>query len=307
VAGIAERGELVTVLARQGEQLTRATYLIKANKKQFLAVVLPEGAQLWSCIVDGQSVKPVDGPQRQLMIPLATSSDVAQAIPVELVYFERAIPLSGMGRLALQGPVLDVPTTVANWFVYAPKALQLLRVWGNLERGAAAVDFLEEPFRQLAQDVESKDKDQSWSMNVVSGLGRAGSKRQLSKEGKAPTEESYQDEQPYASSAPSSSPEYTATGPPVAGVAGGMKEDLREVVEGLTSRLQETGVLPLKIRLPKSGRLYRFNRLMTTQEALELNATFVHLSLPWLSVVAVALLLPIGGVVALRLRRRTHS
>jgi len=70
------------------------------------------------------------------------------------------------------------------------------------------------------------------------------------------------------------------------------------------ARLEETGILPLKIRLPKSGTVHRFSRLMTTQDALTLDATFVHLPMPWLPFAALGLLLlPVGGIAAFRLRR----
>jgi hypothetical protein len=76
------------------------------------------------------------------------------------------------------------------------------------------------------------------------------------------------------------------------------------VVGEAAEPLQETGILPLKIRLPKSGTVYRFNRLMTTQDALMLDATFVHLRLPWVPFATVGLLLvPMGGLAIYRVRR----
>ncbi|MBI3010939.1 MAG: hypothetical protein HYY58_00385, partial [Candidatus Omnitrophica bacterium] len=79
--------------------------------------------------------------------------------------------------------------------------------------------------------------------------------------------------------------------------------DQLEVAETF-ARLEETGILPLKIRLPKSGNVYRFNRLMTTQDALTLDATFVHLPFSWFPFAALGLLLlPVGGIMAFRLRR----
>ena len=75
-------------------------------------------------------------------------------------------------------------------------------------------------------------------------------------------------------------------------------------IREFAQRLQETGILPLKIRLPKSGTVYRFNRLMTTQDALKLDATFVHLPTPWVPFAAFGLLLvPVGGVAVTRFRR----
>jgi hypothetical protein len=283
LAAIAERGELVTVLSRQGELLTRAAYLITANKKQFLEVALPKGAVLWSCIVDGKSVKPVAGSGKQLLVPLNTLADGATAISVELVYFEHRPELTGVGRLMLQGPVLDVPTTISNWSVLTPRDVKFLRMSGNLERGGAAAGFLDDPFLQVASAAELPAREgmfSGWRKNAdaiqLTGKDRPAASAELER---SVFLESYD--------------------------AVGQNDDKRaEAVMANLGRLQETGILPLKIRLPNSGRIYRFNRLMTTQEALELEATFVHLRMPWIPLAGLgALLLPFGGFVASRVRR----
>ena len=87
------------------------------------------------------------------------------------------------------------------------------------------------------------------------------------------------------------------------------REDARfEAAAKVFAPLQETGILPLKIRLPKSGNVYRFNRLMTTQEALTLDATFVHLPMPWVPFAVLGLLvLPLGITVAVRYRPHSIS
>ena len=60
----------------------------------------------------------------------------------------------------------------------------------------------------------------------------------------------------------------------------------------------------LKVRLPRTGNLYQFNRLMSGGDALEIDATFVRLELGWFPLAAAGLLLlPLGGFVALRFRR----
>ena len=294
LAAIAERGELVTVLSRQGELLTRATYLVKTNKKQFLEVILPEGATLWSCLVGGKSVKPVEGAEKKLLVPLDASSETAQAVSVELVYFEHRPELTGVGHLTLQGPILDVPTTIANWAVYTPRDVKFLRVSGNLERGAAVGDFLDEPFMQVASAAEP-----TGSPTFFDKVGRK------LEEFEERTKESIAVHSRTVQLQDASVP-YNSNGEAKpSSIAGGgrEREGLEEVVESLGG-LQETGILPLKIRLPKSGTVYRFNRLMTTQEAPELNATFVHVQMPWIHFAGLGLiLLPLGGFVSYRVRR----
>ncbi len=81
-------------------------------------------------------------------------------------------------------------------------------------------------------------------------------------------------------------------------------EDAKELDE-FVGRLNETGILPLKIQLPKSGSVYRFSRLMTSQDALALEATFAHPKMPLLPFAAPRLRwVPMGGVALSRVRRR---
>ena len=320
LAAIAERGELVTVLSRHGELLTRATYLIQANKKQFLEVLLPEGAALWSCLVGNKSVKPVKGTGNALMVPLAAASDAAQAVVVELVYFERRPELVRIGQLKLQGPVLDVPTTVANWSLYTPQEIKFLRMSGNIDRGMVPAEFLEESLGQTVVASGGMSERFNGAPKPSSLAHRRGSYGLLSKLGEAGRSQASADavgeqfEPQYARSLDEDGKKdgsFTSHSQPEGlpqmrlGPSQPKTEDrLAEVVDSLNSRLQETGILPLKIRLPKTGNVYYFSRLMTTQEALRLEATFVHLQMPWLPFAALGLLMvPVGGFMLSRFPR----
>ncbi len=322
---IAERGELATVISQQGELLTRATYFIRANKKQFLEVLLPEDAQLWSCIVGGRSVKPVEGEQKKLLIPLDTAAESAESVSVELVYFERRDPLTNIGHLDLRGPVLDVPTTIANWNVYAPREIKFLKMGGNLARGAAVVDFIEDPV------IPPVVLAQSGPVDEISGFKQGGLRKDKlhrllnyksrSKSSNAEFAARRELGEPQGTNGPDGNGdmiddrdgknqargagyETAAFGGQVAHAPAPDKEEFQEVIEGFAGRLQETGILPLKIRLPKSGQVYHFNRLMTTQERLKLDATFVHLPMPWVPFAAFGLIMiPVGGVAVARIRR----
>ena len=318
LAAIAERAELATVLSRQGELLTRATYLIKANKKQYLSVLLPEGATLWSCIVDSKSVKPVEGTKHELLVPLDAMSQTAETVSVELVYFERRPELIRIGHLNLQGPILDVPTTIANWSVYAPREVKFLRMSGNLERGITPLEFLEEPFVQTAYAQTLGSSGMSFNgrgdKDVTLGLKKRILRSKEVQEQAArnsaidelgdlssDTERVQQRDNRFGEGSPKSTIMRAVTAPAAAPERG---RSFEEIVGGLAGRLEETGILPLKIHLPKSGSVYHFSRLITTQDALTLNVTFVHVPLSWMVVGAFGLLLcSAGGWVGVRSRR----
>ncbi len=316
LSAIAERGELVTVVSRQGELLTRATYLIQANKKQFLTVSLPREASLWSCIVDGKSVKPVKGTDEALLIPLTTTAESATSVTVELVYFERRAQLARIGRLRLEGPTLDVPITVAHWAVFSPREVKFLRVSGNLERGHSPIEFLDDPFQP---GVQLAAIGGGWSSELADrkrGMEQGQADASVSESDT--TAEGGRDDEREEGAHRRNLRLLTSVQEKVDRLVGSKRRAANEAPQGavvagkptqselevFASRAQESGILPLKIRLPKAGRVYRFSRLMTTQEALTLDATFVHLPAPWLPFAGVGLLLlPMGGMVARRIRR----
>ena len=265
LAAIAEQGELLTVIAPSGELLTRAVYLLKANKKQFLDVALPEGAALWSCLVDGRTVKPAQGEAGHVRVPLRTPEG-REAVPVELVYFSRRAPLVRLGDLRLEGPVLDVPTTVADWVLYAPRDVRFLRFGGNVTRGVAAVTFANDAFAYAAE-LPASPVDAAREEIEKKGGAFMNSIARLAADMNAPEDERVDE------------------------------------VRGALERMRETGILPLKIRVPQAGRVYRFSRLLTDDEALQVQGTFVRVPAPWVLFGAVLLVLPLGGLMALRLRR----
>jgi hypothetical protein len=75
----------------------------------------------------------------------------------------------------------------------------------------------------------------------------------------------------------------------------GKDPEVEEFVGAMAARMQEAGIFPLKIRLPKAGTVHRFNRLMTAQEALELDALFVNLPTMMFPIAGLGLLLLSSG------------
>lgn len=311
LSAIAEMGRLQTVVSRQGALLTRASYLIKANKKQFLEVALPQGATLWSCIVNGKAVKPVEGSER-LMVPLDASTESAAAVAVELVYFEQRPVFEWSGHMTLQGPVLDVPTTISNWSVYAPDDVKLFRIRGNLERGAAAVHFLDEPFMQLAMADGSLSNTNGEKDDQRANLEEVPDRKEWQERIKNRLAAGIASAtQGYANAAKRQAggggdydePNEQALGLPQSKLESPQLEDLDKLFGGVHAWSKEAGVLPLKIQLPKFGKAYHFNRLMASSEPLKMEASFVHVPMPvgflaFLSMV----LLPLGGFGLTRFR-----
>ncbi|HZN95373.1 MAG TPA: hypothetical protein VFB81_21825, partial [Myxococcales bacterium] len=66
-----------TVLTEEGREVVKATFLVKNNLRPYLGVTLPEGAELWSAFVSGDSVAPArEG--NKVLVPLLKSRDIGQ-------------------------------------------------------------------------------------------------------------------------------------------------------------------------------------------------------------------------------------
>jgi len=121
-----------TMWTREGRRLTSVTYQVRNNRRQFLRIALPKGAELWSASVGGKGVQPAKAKDGRVMVPLLRSQEqggVLSSFAVEVVYIEsgKAVDGSGRGRFAAKLPVPDVPSTYVAWTVYSPEGAKVGR------------------------------------------------------------------------------------------------------------------------------------------------------------------------------------
>ncbi|NCG18240.1 MAG: hypothetical protein GWP91_04410 [Rhodobacterales bacterium] len=120
-----DSAEATTMFTADGRRLTSVHYQVRNNRRQFLRLALPEGAELWSASVAGKPVQPAAGADGRLLIPLIRSSASGGSLAgfdVEVVYVEsgEAPDAGGNGQFKAQMPTADAPTTWVGWTVYAP-------------------------------------------------------------------------------------------------------------------------------------------------------------------------------------------
>ena len=130
-----------TMWTPEGRRLTSVKYRIRNNRRQFLRLALPKGAELWSASVGGRAVQPAKASDARVMVPLVRSQAAGgelAAFEVEIVYVEAgAAPSSrGRGEFMAELPRPDAPSTYVAWTVYAPNEAKV-RKWtvdGTLRR-----------------------------------------------------------------------------------------------------------------------------------------------------------------------------
>ncbi len=133
-----------TMWTGDGRSLTSVSYQVRNNRKQFLRLALPEGAELWSASVGGRAVQPAQSGDGRVLIPLVRSQAAGGALAafsVEVVYVEDHEPVEGKGAFRGSLPQADVPSTYVAWSVYVPDEAKVKDPDGSLR----AVDHLSNP------------------------------------------------------------------------------------------------------------------------------------------------------------------
>lgn len=116
----------------EGRRLTSVQYQIRNNRRQFLRLTLPEGAELWSASVGGRAVQPARAKDGRVMVPLVRSRSTGGALAafqLEVVYVESAEPTTDSGRGTFKAtlPRPDVPSTYVAWTIYSPERTKVKR------------------------------------------------------------------------------------------------------------------------------------------------------------------------------------
>ena len=124
-------GTLTTVLSPTGDQLTAVDVVMEVIQRSSLSVSLPNGGELFSIFVNGESVNSIrqsDTTDNWQFYILPGIDD--RTAKVSFVY---SVPGDGLKSLQLRSPQLNVPLENIQWNVIAPKGFELSDNDGNLE------------------------------------------------------------------------------------------------------------------------------------------------------------------------------
>ncbi len=165
-----DQAEATTMFTQDGRRLTSVRYQVRNNRRQFLRLDLPDGAELWSASVAGRAVQPASSQSGELLVPLVRSQSAGGALAafeVQLVYVEtgEGPSAAGTGTFEATLPSADAPATWVGWTVYAPWKAKVeklkhrdgsLRPVAGLSRPAQASQMLQiesqnQAYQQAAQ------------------------------------------------------------------------------------------------------------------------------------------------------------
>jgi len=221
-----DTADFMTLTTKDGKLLTRATYQVRNNVKQFLRLGLPKGAVLWSTFVAGKPVKPAQDKNGSIMVPLEKSQLRGQSLsgfPVELVYLTEKSPMKIFGQLAIGLPKVDIPISEIQWTAYFPDEYTYFGFGGDVTpiKGRAR------PFLPTLPTLASRTQR-------MEGRTRATSQYD---------------------------PYYLQSGDKVDEDAIQYKSYEQEV-----RSIKNKGILPIKVNLPARGETFRFSKLIVTEQ-----------------------------------------
>jgi hypothetical protein len=142
-----DQAEATTMLTLDGRRLTSVRYQVRNNRRQFLRLKLPEGAELWTANVAGKAVQPARAGSGEVMLPLIRSSAAGgslAAFTAEVVYVETGeASEGGRGHFEADLPTVDAPTTYVAWTLYLPDGAKISK--RTLDGSLHSVEWLSQP------------------------------------------------------------------------------------------------------------------------------------------------------------------
>jgi len=133
---VADSVVLTGMQLSDGRRMTKATYSVRNNRRQFLRLAMPTGTEIWSVSVAGKAATPGKDAEGKVLIPLVRSKSGASelaAFPVTVVYVHtpgegKTAPASGTLRVDL--PVCEVPVMHVMYNLYLPAEGRYTKGWG---------------------------------------------------------------------------------------------------------------------------------------------------------------------------------
>jgi hypothetical protein len=117
-----EEARYQILMSADGKELVQARYAVRNNQRNFVKVTLPQGATVWSVLLEGKPIRPGQSPDGSLLLPLEKSrgGDDAPAFAVEILYLAKVTAWEEKGHEKVTLPALDLPISRTGLLVYYP-------------------------------------------------------------------------------------------------------------------------------------------------------------------------------------------
>jgi hypothetical protein len=136
ISTVIDMASVITVILDDGKMLTKAVFTIRNTYKQFLGLELPSGSKIWTVYVAGKREN-ASKIKDKILIPLSRSSmkdNILQSFTVDLIYYGKGDSLNFAGSQNIYFPKTDVMISKMIWSVYLPRNYNYLHFSGNVEK-----------------------------------------------------------------------------------------------------------------------------------------------------------------------------
>ncbi len=258
-----DTANMVTLFTDDGKSVTRVIYEIRNNKRQYIKIDLPQGAEVWSAYLDQQPIKPARNAEGRLLLPLKKSGSDGSKVSftVELIYMAPISKMEEKGKIETSYPKADIPASEMLVSLYLPDKFEYDEFEGDLDEErfwlgqfgvTSGANFVENG--RVAQPASGIEALGYVNEEKAQGKKAKYSMRALNRQ--AELEREIADEiqmQQQAVNAPF---------------------DLSQVSDGQAVTSTRSGMLPVKFNVPLRGTVHRLSKLIVIDEAPALSFEF---------------------------------
>ncbi len=247
LSAVVERAVVTTLVTTEGRSLTEIKLLVKNQAQPFLKIALPAGASILTAEVAGEKVKPVEGPDGNRVPLLRPGFRPTDSYNVSFVFIHSGAPFAKKGGSDISLPRMDIPIDLLQWEVFLPERYKVKDFGGD----AIAANLLP----PASQDVSGAEEFQSLEL-----FGRVGS-ASLGAATQTVTVE--------ASNSPLDRRESERN-------ARKISAQQQMAASANVTNLQQrvSGVLPVRIDVPRAGNSYHFVRPLVLDEETKVSFTY---------------------------------
>ncbi len=250
LSAVVERAVVTTLVTTEGRSLTEIKLLVKNQAQPFLKIALPAGASILTAEVAGEKVKPVEGPDGNRVPLLRPGFRPTDSYNVSFVFIHSGAPFAKKGGSDISLPKMDIPIDLLQWEVFLPERYKVKDFGGD----AIAASLLP----PASQDVSGAEEFQTLEL-----FGKVSSTRVGAATETVTVE---------ASNAPHDTRELERSERNARKIAAQQQTAASANLTNLQQRV--SGVLPVRIDVPRAGNSYHFVRPLVLDEETKVSFTY---------------------------------
>lgn len=255
-----DAAHLVCTKTEEGRIMNQLVMSVRNTQKQYMRIDIPRTCDIWSTIVSGQPVKPArDKETGSVMVPLQKSSGSGSSGPkhaafkVEIVWVQSTnhdqgapdLVMRERGALRFQFPKVDIPLNVVLVSLYVPEDFKYTDILGDLRTTEHFSHAVPTPTTEASPVPQPMPM-----MSQSNAIYRHGSMSSINLSSRDEDE----DEKVLSSA-------YEISYAPAKG--------------------KKAGVVPVRVNMITSGRMFRFERLLVTNQTLNIQVSYRKTAPSW--------------------------